>query len=133
MSLLHVFLLFAISGFKFFSLRSPFMLSIHLLLGLLLLLFPCTSISVTSLLTWSSATLLLKYPYHLNLDFRIFLEISVTFTVPLIYSFLIQSLLVTPTIHLSIFISATSIFFSSLLFRDAASSPYVIAGLAIAL
>lgn len=89
MRLLHAFMLLAIFGFKFFSPRSPLMLLIYLRLGLPLLLFPCTSISMILLPTWSSPTLILKCPYHLNLDSWIFLEISVTFTVPLMYSFLI--------------------------------------------
>ena len=58
-----------------------------------------------------------------GVDSCIFLDTSTTFTVPLIYSFLILSLLVTPTDHLSIFISATSIFFSSFFFIGAASKP----------
>ena len=44
-----------------------------------------------------------------------FLDISPTFVVPLILSFLILSSLVTPLIHLNILISAASNFFSSLL------------------
>ena len=43
MSLLHIFLLLAISRFKFFSLRSLFMLSIHLRLGFLFFYFPALS------------------------------------------------------------------------------------------
>ncbi|KAK7028187.1 hypothetical protein SK128_016691, partial [Halocaridina rubra] len=49
--------------------------------------------------------------------------------VPLITSFLILSLLVTPHIHLNILISATSSFFSCVFFIAHVSAPYIIAGL----
>ena len=58
-----------------------------------------------------------------------FLEISPTFVVPLILSFLILSSLVTPTIHRNILISATSNFFSCAFFTAHVSAPYIIAGL----
>ena len=58
-----------------------------------------------------------------------FLEISHTFIVPLILSFLILSSLVTPLIHLKILISATSNFFSCAFFTAHISALYIIAGL----
>ena len=44
--------------FKLFFLRFPFMQSIHLRLGRPLFLFPCSSVSMVSLLLWSSQSLL---------------------------------------------------------------------------
>ena len=84
-----------------FSEKSFLMLSIHFLFGLPLLLFPCTSIAITLLPTYSSS-LLSTCPYHFNLLSCTFLDISPTFVVPLILSFLILSSLVTPLIHLNI-------------------------------
>ena len=52
-----------------------------------------------------------------------------TLTVPLMYSFLILSFLVTPIANLNIFISATSIFFTCFFVTATVSSPYTIAGL----
>ncbi len=58
-----------------------------------------------------------------------FMDISPTFVVPLILSFLILSSLVTPLIHLNILFSATSNFFSCAFFTAHISAPYIIAGL----
>ena len=91
--------------------KSFLMLSNHLRFILPLLLFPGTSITTTLLPTYSSS-LLNTCPYHFNLLSCTFLDISPTFVVPLILSFLIMSSLVTPLIHLNILISATSNFFS---------------------
>ena len=104
------------------------MLSNHLRFGLPLLLFPGTSIAITLLPTYSSS-LLNTCPYHFNLLSCTFLDISPTFVVPLILSFLILSSLVTPLIHLNILISATSNFFSCAFFTAQVSAPYIIAGL----
>ena len=57
-----------------------------------------------------------------------FLNISPTFVVPLIISFLILSSLVAPLIHLNILISATSNFFSCAFFTAQVSAPCIIAG-----
>ena len=67
--------------------------------------------------------------YYLSLPSIIFILNCLTLTVPLMYSFLILSFLVTPIANLSIFISATSI--SSICFFVTAivSTPYIIAGL----
>ena len=108
--------------------KSFLMLSNHSHFGLPLLLFPGTSIPVTLLPTHSSF-LLNTCPYHSNLFSRIFLDISHTFVVPLILSFLILSSLVTPLIHLNILISATSNFFSCAFFITHVSAPYTIASL----
>ena len=90
--------------------KSFLMLANHLHFGLPLLLFPGTSIAITLLPTYSSS-LLSTCPYHFNLLSYTFLDISPTFVVPVILSFLILSSLVTPLIHLNILISATSNFF----------------------
>ena len=52
-----------------------------------------------------------------------------TLTVPLMYSFLIFSFLVTPIANLNIFISATSISSTCFFVTAIVSSPYIIAGL----
>ena len=67
-------------------------------------------------------------PSHFNLLSRTFLDISPTFAVPLILSFLILSNLVTPLIHLNFLISATSNFFCCAFFTAHVSAPYIIAG-----
>ena len=54
-----------------------------------------------------------------------FLDILSTFVVPLILSFLILSILVTPLIHLNILTSATSNFFSCPFFTAHVSAPYI--------
>ena len=101
--------------------KSFLMLSIHPRFGLPLLLFPGTSIAITLLPTYSSS-LHSTCPYQVfNLLSCTFLDISLTFVVPLILSFLILSSLVTPLIHLNILISATSNFFSRLCFLHSPS------------
>ena len=82
-----------------FSLRSSFTQSAHLFFGLPLLL-PCTSIPITLFPTHSS--LLITCPYHRILRSWTFFEISPTFVVPPIFSFLILSNLVTRHIHRNI-------------------------------
>ena len=105
--------------------KSFLMLSSHLRFGLPLLLFPGTSIPITLFPTYSSS-LLETCLYHFNLLSCTFLDISHTFVVPLILSFPILSILVTP---LNILISATSNFFSCAFFTAHVSAPYIIAGL----
>ena len=103
------------------------MLSNHgdLRFGLPLLLFPGTSTPITLLPTYSSS-LLNTHPCRFNLLSSTFLDISPSFVVPLILSFLILSSLVTPLIHLNILISATSNFFSCAFFTAHVSAPYII-------
>ena len=108
--------------------KSFLMLSNHLRFGLPLLLFPGTSIPITLFPTYSSS-LLETCPYHFNLLSCIFLDVSPTFVVTLILSFLILSILVTPLIQLNIIISATSNFFSCAFFTAHDSAPYIIDGL----
>ena len=102
--------------------KSFLMLSNHLRFGLPLFLFSGTSIAITLLPTYSSS-LLNTCPYHLNLLSCTLLDISPTFVVNLILSFLILSSLVTPLIP------AKSNFFSCAFFTAHVSAPYTIAGL----
>ena len=79
--------------------KSFLMLSNNLRFCLPILLFPGNSITITLLPTYSSS-LLNTCPYHFNLVSCTSLDISPTFVVPPILSFLILSSLVTPLIHL---------------------------------
>ena len=60
------------------------------------------------LLNTCSSFILIAWPYHFSRFSVIFLDVSTTLVVPLMCSFWILSLLVTPHIHLSILISFTS-------------------------
>ena len=75
----------------------------------------------------------LIYSYHMPIPlqsrFMYLLVISPTFVVSLILSFLILSSFVTPHIHRSILISATSNLFSCAFFNAHVSAPYNSAGL----
>ena len=83
--------------------KSFLMLSSHLRFGLPLLLLPGTSVTITILPTYSSP-FFNTCPYHFYQRSCTFLDISTTFAVPLILSFLILSSLGTPLIHLNILI-----------------------------
>ena len=67
--------------------------------------------------------------YHFSLPSLIFIPNRYTLTVPLMYSFLILSFLVTPTANLNIFISATSVSSTYFFVTATVSSPYTIAAL----
>ena len=112
--------------------KSFLMLSNHLRFGLPLFLFLGTFIATTLLPTYSSS-LLNACSYHVNLRSCTFMDISPTFVVPLILSYLILSSLLTPLIHLYILISATSNLFSCAFFTAQVSAPYTIADLTIVL
>ena len=120
----------------FFSLHqlSPYLPSLYLILyynllfGLPLFLFPGTFIFITLLPTYSWS-LLMTCPYHLSLLSLIFIPNCFTLTVPLMYSFLLLSFLVTPIANLNIFISATSISSTCIFMTATVSSPCAIAGL----
>ena len=86
--------------------KSSLVLSNHFRFGLPLLLFHVTSVTITLLPTHSSS-LLNTCPYHCKLLSYTVLDISPTFTIPLIISFLNLSSLVTQLIHLNTLISAT--------------------------
>ena len=106
----------------------PYLLLLNLKIFLPLFLFPGNSIPITLLPTYF-LSLLMTCPYHLSLPSLIFIPNCSTLIVPLMYSFLILSFLVTPIANLNIFISATFIF-STCFFETAnVSSPYTIAGL----
>ena len=77
------------------------------ILGLTLLLFPGIS-TYSIILTMCSSFILLTWPYHFSHCSVIILEACTTLVVPLMCSFRILSLLVTPHIHRSILISFTS-------------------------
>ena len=78
-----------------FSLRTSFTQSAHLFFGLPLLPLPCTSTPIALFPTYSS--LLVTRPYRRIPRSWTFFEISPTFVVPLIFSFLILSDLVDDT------------------------------------
>ena len=108
-----------------FSFISPFTLSNHILLGLPLFRIHYTFITI--------ALLLITCPYHFNLLSCTLFVFSPTFVVPPILSFLILSSFVTPHIHRSILISATSSFFSCAVFNAYVSAPYISVSLATVL
>ena len=93
-----------------------------------LFLFPGNSISITHLPTYSWSFFMIC-SYHLSLPSLIFIPNRSTLTVPLMYSFLILSFLVTPIANIKIFISATSISFICFFVTATVSSSYTIAGL----
>ncbi|XP_068182162.1 mitogen-activated protein kinase kinase kinase kinase 4 isoform X5 [Antennarius striatus] len=86
---------------------SSFITSINLLFGLPLGLLPGSS-KLSILLPIYSLSLLWTCPNHLSLASLTLSPKPLTFAVPLMYSFLILSILVTPRENLSIFICATS-------------------------
>ena len=81
------------------------------------------------LLTVCSSFILLTWPYHFSRFSVIFFDACTTLVVPLMCSFRILSLLVTPHIHLSIVISFTSSRASCPLVVAQVSAPYNRAGL----
>ena len=105
---------------------SSFTTSKNLLFGLPLFLFPGNSISITFFLHTLGLS---SCPYHLSLPSLIFIPNGSTLTVPLMYSFLILSFLVTPIANLRIFISASFLSSTCFFVTATVSSPYTIAGL----
>ena len=91
-------------------------------------LFPGNSI-LSILLPIYPSSFLRRCPYHLSLASRVFSPNFPTCAVPLIYSFLILSILVTPNENRNIFNSATSISASCLFVSATVSNPYNIGGL----
>ena len=110
------------------SAMSSFTTSINLLFGLPGFLFPGNSI-LGILLPIYPSPFLRRCPYHLSLASRVFSPNFPTCAVPLMYSFLILSILVTPNENRNIFNSATSISASCLFVSATVSNPYNIAGL----
>ena len=115
----------AVSSYLVMSSR---LLSVHLSLGLPLLLFPVTSMSIT-FLDRLSASLLLTCPYQFNRFCLRNVDIWHTLASSCILWFLTWSFLVLPLIHRSILISATCNLFSSFFLTAQHSAPYVIVGL----
>ena len=118
----------ASSSFTSTSAMSSFTTSINLLFGLPRFLFPGNSI-FSILLPIYPSSFLSTCPYHLSLASRVFSPNRPTCAVPLMYSFLILSILVTPNENRNIFNSATSISASCLFVSATVSNPYNIAGL----
>ena len=110
------------------SAMSSFTTSINLLFGLPGFLFPGNSI-LGILFSIYPSPFLRRWPYHLSLASRVFSPNFPTCAVPLMYSFLILSILVTPNENRNIFNSATSISASCLFVSATVSNPYNIAGL----
>ncbi|XP_068170159.1 MTOR-associated protein MEAK7 isoform X1 [Antennarius striatus] len=108
--------------------KSSLTTSINLLFGLLLGLLPGSS-KLSILLPIYSLSPLWTCPNHLSLASLTLSPKPLTCAVPLMYSFLILSFLVTPRENLSIFISATSSSVSCLFLSDTVSGPNNIAGL----
>ncbi|KAF7644146.1 hypothetical protein LDENG_00020260, partial [Lucifuga dentata] len=107
---------------------SSFTTSINLLFGLPLGLLPGSS-NLSILLPICSLSLLCTCPNHLSLASLTLSPKHLTCAVPLMYSFLILSILVTPKENLSILVSATSSSASCLFLSATVSKPYNIAGL----
>ena len=82
-----------------------------------------------SLLSMCSSFILLTWPYHFSRCSVIVLHSCTTLVVPLMCSFRILSLLVTPHIHICILISFTSSRASCPLVVAQVSAPYNISGL----
>ena len=110
------------------SAMSSFATSINLLFGLPRFPFPGNSI-LSTLLPIYPSSFLSTCSYHLSLASRVFSPNRPTCAVPLMSSFLILSILVTPNENRSIFNSATSISASCLFVSATVSNPYNIAGL----
>ena len=125
---LHAALFVVLSSFSPTSVMSLLHASFHLRFGRPLLLFPGISTS-NILLTMCSSFILVTWPYHFSRFSVIFLDTCTTPVVPLMCSFRILSLLVTPHIHLSILISFTSSRASCPLVVAQVSAPYNRAGL----
>ena len=102
--------------------------SFHLRFGRPLLLFPGMSTS-SILLTMCSYLILLTWPYNFSRCSVIFFDAWTNLGVPLMCSFWIWSLLVTPHIHLSILTSFTSSRASCPLVVAQVSAPYNRTGL----
>ncbi|KAF7653156.1 hypothetical protein LDENG_00086470, partial [Lucifuga dentata] len=125
---LHLTLSSASSSLTPTNFMSSFTTSINLLFGLPLGLLPGSS-NLSILLPICSLSLLCTCPNHLSLASLTLSPKHLTCAVPLMYSFLILSILVTPKENLSILVSATSSSASCLFLSATVSKPYNIAGL----
>ena len=129
---LHLFLSSVSSSVTSTSAMSSFNTSINLLFGLPRFLFPGNSIHRIRLPIYPSS-FLSTWPYHLSIACRVFSPNRPTCAVPLKNSFLILSILVTPTEKPNIFNSATSISASCLFVSATVSNQDNIAGLTASL
>ena len=125
---MRIFLSSASSSVTSTTSMSSFATSINLPLCLPSFFFPGSSI-LSILLLIHPSSFLRTSPNHLNLASRVFSLNRPTYAVPLMYSFLILSILVTPNGNRNIFNSATSISASRLFVSAIVSNPYNIAGL----
>ena len=128
MVFLHAALFVVLSSFRPTSVMSLLHASFHLRFGRPLLLFPVISTSGI-LLTMCSSFILLTWTYHFSRFSVVFLEACTTLVVPLMCSFRILSLLVTPHIQLSILVSFTYSRASCPLVVAQVSAPHNRAGL----
>ena len=126
--LLQLFLSTVSSSVTSTSAMSSFTTSINLLFGLSRFLFPGNSILSIRLPIYPSS-FLRRCPYHLTLASRVLSPNFPTCAVPMMYSFLILCILVTPNENRNIFNSDTSISASCLFVSATVSNPYNIAGL----
>ena len=110
------------------SAMSSFTTPINLLFGLPRFVFPGNSI-LSIILPIYPSSFLSTCPHHLSPASRVFSPARPTCAVPLMYSFLILSILVIPNESRNVFNSATSISASCLFVSDTVSNPYNIAGL----
>ncbi|KAF7650345.1 hypothetical protein LDENG_00127500, partial [Lucifuga dentata] len=125
---LHLTLSSASSSLTPTNFMSSFTTSINLLFGLPLGLLPGSS-NLSILLPICSLSLLCTCPNHLSLASLTLSPKHLTCAVPLMYSFLILSIFVTPKENLSILVSTTSSSASCLFLSATVSKPYNIAGL----
>ena len=125
--LLRMFLSTVSSSVTSTSAMSSFTTSINLLFGIPRFLFPCNSI-LSIILPIYTSSFLRRCPYHLSLASRVFSPNFPTCATPLMYSFLLLSILATPDGNSNIFNSATSISASCLFVSANVSNPYNIAG-----
>ena len=125
---LHATLFVVLSYFRPTSVMSLLHASFHRRCGRPLLLFPCMSTS-NILRTMSSSFILHTWPYHFSRFSVIFLDACTTLFVPLMCTFRILCLRVTPHIQLSILVSFTSSRASCPLVVAQVSAPYNRAGL----
>ena len=128
MMLFHSALFLTSIFFASTSFLSSFTTSRNLFFGLPSCLFSGNSIAIT-LLPSHSCYLLMKCPYHFSLPSLIFIFNRFTLIIPLMYSFLILSFLVTPIANLNILTLATSISSTCIFVTVIVSNLYTIVGL----
>ena len=111
------------------SAMSSFITSINLLFGLPFSSFLATPSSASVSQYNHHLSSVGACPYHLSLASRVFSPTYPSCAVPLMYSFLILSIIVTPTENRNIFNSATSASAYCIFVNATVSNPYTIASL----